>query len=250
MPILVYLIAKGYDVKSILKIKRLKVNYILLALALAAVGWIVSEAINVIWLFMVNHWIPIPPNPIPVPKNTDLFIRETITVAFSAAVCEELFFRGFFMTAYEEAGSRRAIVMSGIFFALLHMNPASIPSISFLGILFAYSVYRTGSIFMSMIMHFFYNFISISMMRFAGQTDLQGISIPLESVIAWTVLGIVSSLILMWLLKKLRTSTRPRYRMAEEHMVDFLRRSVGHWPLVLSILLIVCQIVLFHIFKE
>ncbi|SHF33346.1 hypothetical protein SAMN02746089_01719 [Caldanaerobius fijiensis DSM 17918] len=249
LPILVYLFAKRYDVKSILKIRRIKISYILFAVIIALVGWVVSEAISVIWLFLAGRWIVVPPNPIPAPENTRIFIEEIITVAFSAAVCEELFFRGFFMTAYERAGSRRAIVMSGIFFALLHMNPASIPAIAFLGILFAYSVYRTGSVFMSMIIHFVYNFMSVSIMKLAGGIEQQATSIPLESAIAWLVLGVMAFLVLVKLLKKLDAVTKPEYKPAVGGTADFLRCSIGHWPIVLSIILIFGQIVLLRVFK-
>lgn len=119
MPVVLYLLFKGHDMGKILKVRKLEFRHALMAIPLALVGWLVSEAISIIWVFLVGKWIAVPVNPIPVPWDGRTFALEIATVCFSAALCEELFFRGFFMTAYEGWGSGRAIVMSGIFFCLV-----------------------------------------------------------------------------------------------------------------------------------
>ncbi|WP_026487143.1 type II CAAX endopeptidase family protein [Caldanaerobius polysaccharolyticus] len=248
IPVVLYLLIKGHDMGKILKVRKLEFRHALMAIPLALVGWLVSEAITIIWVFLVGKWIAVPANPIPVPWDGRTFALEIATVGFTAALCEELFFRGFFMTAYEGWGSGRAIVMSGIFFALLHVNPGALPGIAFLGVLLAYSAYRTGSVFMSMIMHFVYNFISIVVMKLGGSAEQSG-SIPVEAFIAWIILGAIAFLILLKMVKRLKATTTPEYKPAWSDTGTFLRHSIAHWPMLISFIFIIGQMAFMSLLK-
>lgn len=85
-----------------------------------------------------------------------------LVIAVLPAICEETLFRGFIFTALDkEKKPIRAIVLSGILFGLMHMDMVKLLPISLLGIAMAYTVYKTGSIAASMLIHFMNNSISV-----------------------------------------------------------------------------------------
>jgi len=62
----------------------------------------------VVTMAMMKLGKVVPPN-IPVPAGTGEFLLQILSIAGSAALCEELLFRGFIMRAYEGLGWKRAI---------------------------------------------------------------------------------------------------------------------------------------------
>ena len=86
----------------------------------------------------------------------------TLVVAVLPAVCEEMLFRGFlFCTMKEYWRPAVAVVASGIIFGLYHMSLIKAVTISLLGMALAYSVYRSGSIATSMLMHLCNNGLAV-----------------------------------------------------------------------------------------
>lgn len=77
--------------------------------------------------------------------------------AIQPAVFEELVFRGVAFRAYGHLGQKKAVLISALLFALLHMNLQQALYAFVLGVLFAFFVGRTGSILASMVPHFFIN---------------------------------------------------------------------------------------------
>lgn len=84
-----------------------------------------------------------------------------IAYAVIPAICEELVFRGILCREVEKYSPLSAILISSIFFALLHFDLTLLPVYLFAGILLALSMYATGSVFVPMIIHFFYNVIAL-----------------------------------------------------------------------------------------
>lgn len=94
--------------------------------------------------------------------NKDNFIMNLFVVALMPAICEEMFFRGFIYTSFKGKNScKAAIICSGILFGFMHMDFIRIIPTSILGIAFAYCVYKSGSIFVPMILHFINNALSV-----------------------------------------------------------------------------------------
>lgn len=77
------------------------------------------------------------------------------------AICEELVFRGILCCEYERGGVARAVVLSSVFFALLHFNLAHLPIYLFSGAVLALTYYATRSLFGSMLAHFLYNIFGL-----------------------------------------------------------------------------------------
>lgn len=77
------------------------------------------------------------------------------------SICEEFVFRGILCREYERGGVLRAIVLSSVFFALLHFNLANLPVYLFSGAVLALTFYATRSLLGSILAHFLYNIFGI-----------------------------------------------------------------------------------------
>lgn len=92
----------------------------------------------------------------------DNLVLNLVIVALMPAICEEIFFRGFIFTSFKgKDSSKIAIITSGILFGFMHMDFLRIIPTSILGIIFAYTVYKSESIFIAMILHFINNSIAV-----------------------------------------------------------------------------------------
>ena len=90
-------------------------------------------------------------------------------IAVQPAVFEELLFRGAALHGYRSLGAKKALLMS----AMLHMNLQQALYAFLLGVIFAFMVQRTGSIFASMLPHFLIN--ALNCVATTAQTPQQGV---------------------------------------------------------------------------
>lgn len=96
-----------------------------------------------------------------------LFMPMLVKSVLIAPVCEELFFRGYLPAALRAAESRFALLISALFFALVHgVNAAFLPMF-LLGLLLGALVLRTDSLLTAVTMHAAYN-LTVLVLSFAG----------------------------------------------------------------------------------
>ncbi len=95
--------------------------------------------------------------------NGTVPVRLYLLVAYAVlpAICEEFVFRGILCHEYERGGVTRAIVLSSVFFALLHFNFANLPVYLFSGVILSMTLYATRSLFGAMLAHFLYNIFGL-----------------------------------------------------------------------------------------
>lgn len=85
-----------------------------------------------------------------------------ISSAVLPAICEETAFRGLlFGTLSNKCRIFAAILITGAVFGLYHMNLIQFFAVGFFGGVMAYVIYKTGSIFVSMWMHFLNNLFAV-----------------------------------------------------------------------------------------
>jgi membrane protease YdiL (CAAX protease family) len=93
-----------------------------------------------------------------------------------APVVEELFFRGFvFAGLRKRYGWKKAVVISSLFFALLHLTPTAILPIFFLGCIFAYLYHRSNSIWPGTLLHALMNGFSMGLAYLVSTMDLSSL---------------------------------------------------------------------------
>jgi CAAX amino terminal protease family. len=80
-----------------------------------------------------------------------------VSIAVIPAFCEELFFRGIVFSNYRNVSFFKAALACGFIFGMAHMDGQQFFYAFFMGTIFCYLVYKTGSIFASIISHFIIN---------------------------------------------------------------------------------------------
>ncbi|MCM1087172.1 MAG: ABC transporter permease [Muribaculaceae bacterium] len=89
-------------------------------------------------------------------------LESLIVIALAPAVCEEMLFRGFiFHSVKEKYRIFPAMMIVAVLFGIYHMSLVKFIPTGFLGMVLCYVVYRTGSIYPSMMMHFVNNAFSV-----------------------------------------------------------------------------------------
>ena len=84
-----------------------------------------------------------------------------LAYAVLPALCEEFVYRGILCHEYEKGGVTRAVLISSLFFSLLHFNLQNFPVYFFAGVILALTLYATRSVFGAMIAHLFYNLFGL-----------------------------------------------------------------------------------------
>lgn len=92
-----------------------------------------------------------------------------IVVAVVPAICEEVFFRGYVQKSFElSIKPVWAIILTALFFAMYHFNPYGLVALIALGVFFGFAAYKSGSIFIPMILHFLNNLLAVVMFFVLG----------------------------------------------------------------------------------
>ena len=93
-------------------------------------------------------------------------LKLIFAIAFSAAVCEEILFRGAVFSGLNKPGKGvMAITITAILFAIMHMSIYRLMPTFLLGMVLGYLTWRTGSIYNSMFAHFVNNSIPVLLLN-------------------------------------------------------------------------------------
>ncbi len=84
-----------------------------------------------------------------------------LAYALIPAICEEFVYRGILCLEYERGGVSRAVILSSVFFGMLHFNIANLPIYIFAGAILALTLYATRSLLGAVIVHFLYNLFGL-----------------------------------------------------------------------------------------
>src|SRR5699024_4587010 len=112
-----------------------------------------------------------------------------------------IMFRGTIMNAYEGLSKKKAIIYSAVLFGLFHLNLQNLVGPILLGIIFGIIVYKTNSIYSSIIAHTINNGIALTIgyLTFKGDQNLvdTGVAAPeisfgFQMVITILVVGIIA----------------------------------------------------------
>ncbi|KPI52369.1 sodium ABC transporter permease [Clostridioides difficile] len=154
------------DFKEVFSLRVPKLKHILGSIVLWIGGYILIMIITQLILFLFPQNMEVAESLNETLFMKDKFLLNLLTIALLPAICEEIFFRGFIFSSFSKSKDKNksvklAIICSGVLFGIMHMDFIRIIPTSILGIIFAYSVYKSGSIFVSMLLHFLNNGIAI-----------------------------------------------------------------------------------------
>lgn len=98
------------------------------------------------------------------------FIPAALIMALAPAVCEEGLFRGYlFAASKKKFRPYTAMLIVAAVFGIYHLSLVKFFTTGFLGFVFCYVVYRTGSIVTSSVMHFMNNMFSVATLFYGDQ---------------------------------------------------------------------------------
>ena len=90
------------------------------------------------------------------------FLAYVIISCVTPAFCEEFLFRGTILSGLKQYGAKIAIIVSAIIFTFMHGNAEQTVHQFIIGLIIGFLFYKTGNFWIGVIIHFFNNFISIS----------------------------------------------------------------------------------------
>ncbi len=164
------------DFKSTFSIKVPKISQVLGGIVLWAGIFIIVNLITQLILYLFPQNMKIVEGLNDVLKLDNNFILNLLVVAVMPAICEEMFFRGFVFKSFSNNRQKKsqilAVVFSGILFGFMHIDFIRVIPTSILGIGLGYAVYKSGSIFIPMLMHFINNAIAVISMHSTGNDNL------------------------------------------------------------------------------
>ncbi len=130
-------------------------------------------------------------------KDTTSLILIFLGGVLLAAVSEELLFRGFLQQILEKqwANITKAVLVTSLFFAVIHMNPWWIIQIYLMGVILGFLAWRTNSVFPCIIFHGINNGLAFAYSNFGDSIESWYLwkghvsPIPLICAIILTFLG-------------------------------------------------------------
>ncbi len=143
-----------------------------------------------------------------LPKTQVEMVVAYLAVAVAAPIGEELIFRGlFFRVLRDRWGFVRAMVLTALFFGVVHLAPWHLFGLVALGLLLALLYQLTGSLLAPMLAHASYNVVALTLLIRASATEEATAAAGLGSG-GWTLL-VASAALLLGLLVWLWRRSRP-----------------------------------------
>ena len=95
--------------------------------------------------------------------------------ALSPAICEEVLFRGVILSSLKDKiPPSLCIIIVGFLFGVFHMHIFRMFPTALLGMALTFIVYRTGSIYLSVIAHFFNNGFALTLVNYPSLRKVFG----------------------------------------------------------------------------
>ena len=192
------------DVKKLFSFKAPKVKGVLGGICFAFAGVLLALVVGALLT-------PVFPQSAESLKAMDEMIKEQpvwviiLVMSVMPAIGEEFLFRGFLMgTLREKCRPWVAVIATTLIFAVYHMSLLKMFTISIIGLGFTVAAYMTGSIFVSMMMHFINNFTSVMISLYPEQVGkmfpaLMKETLGVVEIVVITLIGVVLA-VAGWLL--------------------------------------------------
>ncbi|MCL2526933.1 MAG: CPBP family intramembrane metalloprotease [Defluviitaleaceae bacterium] len=116
-----------------------------------------------------------------------------LAMAATPAICEELVFRGYLQSQHSNRTIKQAALLNGLFFGIIHFNMQQFAYAFVMGIIFAYMVYYTRSIWAGILPHFIVNATQgiLGRAAFMASAELQAEQEAIASVISAEAAAII-----------------------------------------------------------
>lgn len=134
------------------------------------------------------------------------FIFVVFVIAITPAICEEFLFRGLILKNFERfATPVRAIVFTGLIFALFHFHPFNIVPLAILGIYLTFITFYSGSLYTAIFVHFINNFFSAAAVYVFGKEQIDDPDMGGPELTQFILLGVLSLALFIAVIKIIKT---------------------------------------------
>ena len=144
----------------------------------------------------------------PVPQSEAELVTSILTLAAMPAICEELLFRGFVLSAWESRGTWFAMGVTAVLFALLHGNLYGIPAYLLVGAVAGYLAFALDSLYAAMIYHTIYNASCLVLPYLASGQGEADVAIDAATVFSLALQTIMIAAMMAMLIVTLRLRAR------------------------------------------
>ena len=145
---------------------------------------------------------------VPVPGNERELIASVLSLAAVPAVCEELLFRGFVLSAWESRGTRYAIGVTAVLFALLHGNLYGVPAYLLVGAVAGFLAFALDSVYAAMVYHTVYNTACLVIPYLAAGQAGEDVAIDAAAVFSLAVQAVMIAAMMAMTIMTLRLRAR------------------------------------------
>ncbi len=217
VPILLYALVTKKDLRGVFRVKKIPLKQCLKIVAIAILLLPTVAIVNMIAILLIELFSDAIVLDIPTATNGVEYLGLMFIISITAGICEETFFRGMVLDAYEtELGRKWGAIFSGFLFAIFHFNPQNFFGPLVLGIMFSYLVQLTGSIFAGILAHATNNGIAVSLgfwanlvsdeadMMASGGQLYDSIGLLIGMIVGYGVLALGFAIVIKGLLKSLR----------------------------------------------
>lgn len=139
-------------------------------------GMLVCNSLNT--LIKLPDWL----------ENDFIGLAHSVTgvlgISLLAPLLEELLFRGAIIRSLNKGSGysmKKSILLSALFFGIIHLNPAQVPFAFFMGIIFGWVCWKTGSLIPAILGHVFNNSLAVVELAYLGSEGLLGDADSLSS---------------------------------------------------------------------
>lgn len=189
---------------------------------LAVLSVFAATGIDALWLRLLEAFGLREPDTGLVIESSSALVLSILNSAAVPAICEELLFRGYMLSAWESRGTRLAIGVSTALFALLHSNLFGMPAYLLVGAVSAFLVFALDSLYAGILYHTVYNATILVVVFLASGSEASGAMPGLSSILSelLVTLGMMAMLLLSLHLRRRASGIEPIPRSREP-----LRRS-------------------------
>lgn len=244
MPNLIYLKLMGFSLKKVLRLNKINLEQIKYITLITIFSYPIAIFFNFIATIILSIFGNGLPEQVPLPGNSLMYFFSLFVIALAPGICEEIMFRGTIMSAYGRFGRKKSIIYSAILFGVFHLNFQNLLGPIFLGIILGITVYKTNSIYASILGHTLNNGIAMTIGYFSNKS-LQGMEeaapvafeIPnfiqiIILIFVLAALAAISLIILKRLLKKLPGSKEILVDEIVDEIVKYEAGAIDFLPLV------------------
>ena len=140
-----------------LRLNPARMSDVFWCLVLAAVCVFFANGISALWTILLEGLGGSPSSASLDVQTKGELLMAIFVMGVLPGVCEELLMRGVVLGAYESGGTKRAVLISGALFGLLHASVEGLPVQFLMGVVLGFLTVCTNSLYVSMMLHTAYN---------------------------------------------------------------------------------------------